>query len=122
MSDSITIRQLMPQLNTELNPAQMSSLIMPGDGINRISEADTPEEIRKVSEDFESFFLSYMLKVMRETIPEGGLFESGFSKDIYTNMLDDAYSREISEAGGIGLADVMEVQLLRQADHLDEGG
>lgn len=65
----------------------------------------TPEEIRRAAVEFESYFLSYLLKVMRDTVPTG-LIENKMG-----HLFDSFYDQEIglrgAQAGGIGLADLM---------------
>ena len=68
-------------------------------------------QLQKVSRDFESIFLSYMLKQMRKTVPEDPIFGNSNTKDIFQDMYDDATSRELSKAGGIGLASILYKQL-----------
>ncbi len=78
---------------------------------SQADDAPDPEGVKRAAEQFESFFLSQLLKTMRETVPEGGLFEQGFDNEVYTEMLDQEYARSLAEQGGIGLADVLVRQL-----------
>ena len=52
-----------------------------------------------------------MLKQMRNTIPEDPIFGKSNAKDIFESMYDDATSKELSKAGGIGLASILYKQL-----------
>ena len=65
----------------------------------------SPDEIRKAANEFESFFLSYLLKVMRETVPTG-LIDNKMG-----HLFDSFYDQEIglrgAQAGGIGLSELM---------------
>lgn len=65
------------------------------------------KQLQQVSRDFESIFLSYMLKQMRKTVPEDALFGSSTAKDIFYEMYDESMSKELAKAGGIGLAAMM---------------
>jgi Rod binding domain-containing protein len=69
--------------------------------------------IQKAAHDFESYFLSHMLQVMRRTVPDSELFGSGFSKSTYTEMLDQEYANMMSERG-MGLGDMLARQLMDQ--------
>jgi len=62
------------------------------------------------AKQLESVFVQMMLKAMRDTVPEGGLFESEQS-DFYEGMFDQQISLNIANGKGIGLADVIERQL-----------
>ena len=70
------------------------------------------EGMKKAAEQFETFFLGQLFKTMRQTVPKDGLFEQGFSSEVYTEMLDQEYARSLSEKGGIGLAEVLERQFI----------
>ncbi len=71
------------------------------------------KQLEKVTREFESIFLSYMMKQMRKTIPEDPLFGNSIAKDIFYDLYNDALSRELSKAGGIGLASILYNQLSR---------
>ncbi len=65
------------------------------------------EELEKVAHDFESLFVSYLLKVMRETIDEAGAAEEGYGKTIYTELFDEEMARTIARQGTFGIADLL---------------
>lgn len=75
------------------------------------SENKNESELKEVCQQFESIFLNYMLKSMRDTIPDGGMFEKGVTFDIMQSMHDEALAEEISQNGGIGLAQQLYEQL-----------
>lgn len=68
------------------------------------------EATRSVAKQFESLFVQMMLKEMRDTLPEGGLF-SDESLRFYQDMLDKELSQTLVEGDGMGLAPVIERQL-----------
>lgn len=66
------------------------------------------QELKKASQEFESIFMAYLLKVMRETIQESGLTEGGgFGKSIYTEMFDQEISVSMAKRGTLGIADLL---------------
>ena len=67
--------------------------------------------LKKATKEFEAFFLSYMLKTMRESVPKDGLLSGGKGEEIYTSMLDEALSKQMSERGGIGIGELMLKQM-----------
>ena len=71
---------------------------------------NSPAAIKKVAQQFEALFVQMMLKGMRDTVPDGGLFGSNQQR-MYQDMYDKQISMNISAAKGIGLADVIERQL-----------
>ena len=68
-------------------------------------------QIKKVSQEFESIFLGYMLKQMRKTVPDDPITGNSTAKDIFYDMHDDEVSKDLSKAGGIGLAAMIYKQL-----------
>ena len=64
-------------------------------------------ELEKVSREFESLLLGFMLKEMRATIPESGLFPASMTEDIFTDMLDQQLSAKISQNGGLGISRIV---------------
>lgn len=71
-------------------------------------------QVKNVSREFESIFLGYMLKQMRKTVPEDTLMGNSPAKDIFLGMQDEELSKELSRAGGIGLAAMIYSQLASQ--------
>lgn len=90
-----------------VDPSQMD--MAPPEDMDRAS-------LKKAAHDFESYFLSHMMQVMRRTIPESDFMGGGFSKDTYTDMLDQEYAKLMSDRGGIGLAAMLERQLGKELD------
>ena len=79
------------------------------------------EALSGAAKQFESVFVQMMLKAMRDTVPEGGLFDSEQS-DFYEGMFDQQISLNIANGKGIGLAEVIERQLsATQAGAATEG-
>ena len=72
-----------------------------------------PQELKGVAQQFEAIFLQQMFKEMRNTVPEDGLIERGNADDMYTQMQDAEAAKVMSERGGIGLADLMLQELLK---------
>jgi murein DD-endopeptidase MepM/ murein hydrolase activator NlpD len=79
-------------------------------------------ELRKAAQEFESIFVAYLFKVMRETIDEAaGPESSGFGKAIYTELFDQEVSRTIASRGVLGIADLMMRRLDAAQAHSDDG-
>jgi flagellar protein FlgJ len=70
------------------------------------------ESIREVAEKFESMFLSQMFGHMFKGIKSDGLMGGGNGEAIFRDMLVQEYGNQVSKAGGIGLSDSIERQLL----------
>ncbi|MCP4744594.1 MAG: flagellar biosynthesis protein FlgJ [Desulfobacteraceae bacterium] len=73
-----------------------------------------PKSLQKTCNDFESLFINYMMKQMRQTVPQNGVFSGNSAEKLYTTMLDSEMSKNIAHRGGIGLASM----LLRQLEEI----
>lgn len=81
-------------------------------GLRKEARQQTPEAIKKVARQFESLFVQMMLKSMRDTVPESELFGS-HQQQIYRDMFDKQISMNVSSGKGLGLAAVIERQLMQ---------
>lgn len=72
----------------------------------RYSEAQM-RKLQKAAEDFESLFVQQLLKQMRKSIPDSGLFGEGMAGDIYQSMFDESISKAIAGKGSFQLADTI---------------
>lgn len=68
------------------------------------------EKLRKVCAEFESLFIHYMLKTMRNSSLKSQLLHSKY-EDIYNSIIDQQISLHISKAGGIGIGEILYNQL-----------
>jgi len=82
-----------------------------GDGM-AIRPSPTSAEraaFKKAAIEFESFFLFYMMKTMRQAIPKSDLIRSN-ATDTYKGMFDQEVSNLAAKRGGLGLAKALESQ------------
>ncbi len=93
--------------NSGLNPAPA---LFPQPGIERLKEARPATleaektRLKKATKEFESFFMYYLLKTMRETVPENSLaettgFSGGLGKDTFSQMFDMELAQRIVQGG-----------------------
>ena len=68
-------------------------------------------KLQAACRDVESLFLSYLLREMRATVDKSGFIDGGKAEEIFTSLLDVEYSKQMSSAGGIGLATILMKQL-----------
>ena len=73
-------------------------------------------ELRKAAEDFEAIFIRQMLRVMRSSIPGGGMFGGGTVGEIYGDMMDNSLGDVLSQRGVLGITDMLYRQLVTQLD------
>ena len=73
--------------------------------VNNTSKIDPQAKQAKAAKDLESYFINYMLKEMRKTIPKSTLLNGdSFAMQTYYEMLDKQVAENIAENGGFGLA------------------
>ncbi len=70
-------------------------------------------KMRKACREFESYFLSYMFKAMRRTVPESGFLSGGDAEKMFQDMYADAISQEAAKGSGIGIGDMLYRDLSR---------
>jgi flagellar protein FlgJ len=75
-----------------------------GPGFAGLSEK---EKIRRTATELEAVVLAQILSSLRKTVPDGGLFESSLSHDVFRSMLDAELARATAERSPFGLADAM---------------
>ncbi len=64
-------------------------------------------KLEKTCAEFESIFITYMLKSMRTTIDEDGLFGNNNESKIIKAMFDENLANEIARDGGMGLGKML---------------
>ena len=70
--------------------------------------------VRKAAEEFESMFVAEMLKPMfEETNEVDPMFGGSHGEEMFESLMIDEYGTTISRAGGIGIADSIEAQMLK---------
>ena len=74
---------------------------------------DPAKAVRKTAEQFESYFLQQMMKEMRATIEKSDMVESN-AMDTYQDMMDKEVAQQMVRRGGIGLANMLEKQMVQQ--------
>ncbi|KAB0671667.1 flagellar biosynthesis protein FlgJ [Oryzomonas sagensis] len=72
------------------------------------------KEAHKVSQDFEALFVGMMLQSMRATVGKDKLTGGGHGEEIYRSMLDQEYAAAAAKRGGLGLAPLIEKDIIRQ--------
>lgn len=69
--------------------------------------------LRKASEDFEAYFIGYLLKVMRQTVPQG-TFTANRMGELFHSFYDEELAKRAAQAGGVGLAQYMVASFAEQ--------
>jgi flagellar protein FlgJ len=98
-------------MDSKIDPQQLLSQAMTR--TPKQAPGRDPQKIKEVAQQFEAIFVQQIFKEMRNTIPEGGLIERGNADDIYAQLQDAEAAKVMTERGGIGLAELMLQQLLK---------
>jgi len=69
------------------------------------------KRLKRTCLEFESMFITYMLKSMRKTVAENGLLGNSNESKIFTSMFDEKLALGIAEGGGIGVGKMLFEQL-----------
>lgn len=77
----------------------------------RAAHASEAIDIRKAAADFESVFINQMFQAMRKTVPQVGLLGQDSAGQTFREMLDQQWSQNIAQAGGLGLGEILYRQL-----------
>ena len=99
MIGSISSATLSPNLLTPINPNTTADL--------------TRGKARDAAQKFESQFLSQMLGQMFQGIETDGPFGGGHGEDMFRSLLTDSMAKEMTKAGGIGLVDTVQREILK---------
>ncbi|MEO8165325.1 MAG: flagellar assembly peptidoglycan hydrolase FlgJ [Betaproteobacteria bacterium] len=75
--------------------------------------ADAKGTVKETARQFEALLMNVMLKSMRATVAQDGLFDSEQTR-LYTSMLDEKLAQAMSRRG-MGIAEVLERQLAPSA-------
>ena len=84
--------------------------------------APTPAQLaqtarmRRTAEDFETSFLSQMMKPMFEGLSTDGLFGGGEAEGTWRSFLIDAMAKQTVKAGGIGLTDTVMAEMIKMQE------
>lgn len=82
--------------------------------IEAATQSGNREHIREAAESFETTFISQMVSHMFKNIGNGdGMFGGGSAEGVWKTHYLDEISKSITSRGGIGIASVIERELLQ---------
>jgi flagellar protein FlgJ len=80
----------------------------------KVQSADTNSlGAKKVAREFESLMVNEMLKSMRATTGKDPVLTGGHGEEIFRSLLDQEYSQAIARQGTLGMAKIIEQQLVK---------
>ncbi len=90
----------------------IESFVSPSPRLPQVTSGADMARLQKNAREFEAVFLAQMLQPMVRSPESAPPFGGGFAEDVWRDMLADAMGKEISRAGGIGVADAVVAQVL----------
>lgn len=93
--------------HTFVNPATVDTTDL--SAIRLSARKNSPDAMRQAAQQFEALFMNMVLKSMRKTTIDSGLFNNSQSK-MYTSILDQELSQVFAKRG-MGLADALVQQM-----------
>ena len=82
------------------------------DDLKAKAKSDPRAALKGAAKQFEAYFMQTMLKSMRDTLPQDSMFDSDQTR-FYTSMFDQQLGQNLAESGSMGLARLLESQLMR---------
>lgn len=67
-------------------------------------EAFREARSEKAFKDLEGLFMNELMKEMRKSIPDEGIFKKSNATKMYEEMLDEVYSQAMADSGQFGIA------------------
>ena len=113
MDMDIGIPQIATQTGNDAAAKARQLQLQAGSASSGLSEQKL-KQIHKVSQDFEALFAGMMMKSMRATVGKDKLFNGGHGEEVFRSMLDQEYATAAAKRNSLGLAPLIEKDLIRQ--------
>lgn len=97
-------------LQSSQNKAQQSEF---DELLKQAQEEKDDKKLMETCRNLESVFVNMMFKQMQSTLSKTSLTDGGFAEDMYNDMLIEQYSNEATKGKGLGLAQIMYKQLVK---------
>ncbi|WP_408955180.1 rod-binding protein [Natroniella sp. ANB-PHB2] len=96
--------------NTNLNEAENKFKdLLEQEASTKTDQKD--EQLKAVSQEFESIFLSMMFKQMRDATLKSDLLDSGLSREVFEDMYYDQIAEDAASREQLGIAEAVYQQL-----------
>ena len=88
----------------------MSNSIHMLSGMHQSAPQDAPRSDREAAEQIEMMFTKMLVKEIQKSLPEEGVLGGG-AGGMFQDIFNEQISKNIQEAGGLGMADAMEAAM-----------
>lgn len=82
--------------------------------LGEAAKSGDAKRVEQAAQDFEAVFIGEMLKPMFEMIEVNDTFGGGKGEEVFRDFMVQEYGKMIAKQGGIGLADQVKAELIRQ--------
>lgn len=79
----------------------------------KLGKKGEEQQMRKVAQDFESFFIGQMLQPMFKDVRSEDSIDGSHGEDAWRSMQIDEYGKAIARSGGVGIADMVFREMLK---------
>jgi len=93
--------------------APVSPALLQGAPAADAAELAKRTRIKDAANQFESQFLSSMFQQMFEGVSSEAPFGGGFGEDMFRSVLTEAMAKQVTKAGGIGVAATVQREMLK---------
>ncbi|WP_297508893.1 rod-binding protein [uncultured Caulobacter sp.] len=97
--------QIAPQVNTIATAAKQIA--------STAEDAAKRARVKATAENFEASFMSVMMQQMFDGVKTSAPFGGGQGEEMFKSVLTDAMSKQITKAGGVGLASTIQREMLK---------
>ncbi|WP_374372753.1 rod-binding protein [Dongia sp.] len=94
---------------TQIDP----SLIAGGNTAQRNQQPKNAAEIRAIAEDFEAFFAGLVFDEITAEMEPDPLTGGGQAEGMFRSLLNQEYGKSVARTGSLGIADIVQRQLLQ---------
>lgn len=81
---------------------------------DHVSDEDKAK-LRQKAKEFEAFFIYQSMELMKSEIDSE--FSGGYGEDMFRHTLNEEMAKNVTEAGGIGIADTIYAELLKNQEN-----
>ncbi|MGI6604910.1 MAG: rod-binding protein [bacterium] len=78
----------------------IASIAGPGQPLNARTESNQEKPLKEACEDFAALFWETVLRQMRRSVPQEGLFSGGTGEEVFQGLLDQEYATQIARSEG----------------------
>ncbi len=95
----------------KINGPQAAPAAQATDKTTAARDEQQDAKLKAACTEMEALFLNILLTEMRKTVPKDGLTGGGSQEEIVRSLLDGEMTKNMAQAGGAGLADMLYRQL-----------